>query len=498
MPLLFHYINDDGDRVPLLKIDGKDVSRRLISCHAEMTANNIKDPGKYDLVLSNVGGVFYGAFSPTVTSMVWGPGEVELFPKRRVFLQINNRKSNCRRAEDNTITIFSGEIQKVDVDEMYCRIEGSCSQGGWISGLVEDEDWGTPKYTNTQIVNTLLDRFEFGGVRHIFIPEDMNKPPEKNPNNNLVNLDLDTALNIVAQWSQCIYFLDENDEFWFIPPVHMRNAVSDLDGKVLRGSMARNGVGYANAVTVFGGSYFDPAWADGTEPMPHDAIVAHAKADETIIAQYGLVAAPALYYPDASKEDCIRIAKNLIAWYDQNRDVPQVKVVGEAPGIWTLVQYSAWNQKPPRIYCPDTTRPHNKTGSDYLSVIGPTTGLISRRIVDISVENGFTCTLEICRHFQEAGTWGKGGVWPSSDSAIIPYPGVTMLADGAVLLEEGLYNVVAEGGIESTAAAEEMPDAAMLVYNPDERKLMKVSLMERETDYRPDDGWYRVIVEVRY
>ena len=463
-PILKIYIDSLGSKYI-------DASKRLISCHAEMTANNIKDPGKYDLVLSNVGGVFYGAFAPNVTSMVWGQDQIELYPKRRVILQVNNQKRNCKTQQDNIITIFSGDIQKAEVDEMYCRIEGSCSQGGWVSGLVEDEDWFG--YTNSQIVNTLLDRFGFTNSRHIHIPGDMNIPPMKNPNANLVNLDLDTALNIVAQWSQCIYFLDEQDELWFIPPTTMRNAVSNLNGKVIRGTMARNGVGYANAVTVFGGAYPDHPYEDGTEPPSHEVIVAHAKADQTLIDQYGMVAAPALYYPDASPEEVKRVAKNLIAWYDQNRDVPQVKVVGVAPGIWTLVQYSPWNDRPPRINCP---------GDDYIHISGPTTGLISRRVVDISVENGFTCQLEICRNFQEAGTFGWGGVYPADDPGVNPYPGVTIIGDTA-LLDPSIYDGALQGAGDGA-------EGDVLVFDPATGEMRYVSPMDRRTNYNPGNGWY--------
>ena len=48
---------------PQVILDGEDVSRYFISCHCEMTANSTKDPGKYDLTLSNAGGRFLGMFA---------------------------------------------------------------------------------------------------------------------------------------------------------------------------------------------------------------------------------------------------------------------------------------------------------------------------------------------------------------------------------------------------------------------------------------------------
>jgi len=160
--------------------------------------------------------------------------------------------------------------------------------------------------------------------------------------------------------------------------------------------------------------------------------------------------------------------------------VPQVKVVGVAPGIWTLVQYSVWNNNAPRINCP---------GDDYIHIAGPTAGLVSRRVVDISVENGFTCTLEICRNFQEAGTFGWGGVYPTDDPDVNPYEGVSIIG-GDALVDPSVYDTAYGDGPDYTTAAGETPGSSVLVFSPSTGEMLYVSQMERRITYTPGNGWY--------
>lgn len=460
--------------IPRLTVDGFDASDRLISCHAEMTSNARKDPGKYDLVLSNIGGVFYGAFSPTITSNVLGPDEVELYPKRRVDLKIWNVKKNCKTEQGVTQQIFTGDIQRAECDEFYCRIEGSCTQGGWSTAMIEDEDWNGDDITT--IVNALLDRVGFPGVRHIVVPSESEQPPEMNPNANRVQMDFDTAMNIVAQWAQCIYFFDEADEFWFIPPQPMNGAIVDLDGKVLRGTMSRTAVGYCTAVRVFGGSNEPTAYSPASEVPSHEDIVVTVKADPTIIAQYGVLWAPALFYPSTDIDELERIGKNLLAWYDQYRDVPTVKAVGVAPGVMSLVSYSAWNNNPPPTNCPKIPRIH---------IEGPTTGIVTRRVIDISVENGYTCTLEVTRNYNMAGTWGGAqGVMP-----------LGTYDDGTVLLTPTDYDHLADEATWTANAAAD-PDNAVPMYNG--QHMMFVTPQEAADPTFTRTGWSPVQRSTEY
>ncbi len=311
--------------VPHLIIDGQDFSRYLLTTHCEQSANGSKDPGKYDLTLANVGGVFNGAFAPkpieqTETEQL---GNWDLAPKKKVSLQMIDIRQGCEEGEGNTVTIFSGEIQKAEADDVYCRIEGSCTEGGMTS-RIKPHTWptGTPI---TKIVNDLLD--DFGGIpaskRHIF--------PLNNKTDDITPelrdfLDFDTALYTVAWWANSIYFFDENDDFWFVPATDLRG-FQDLTGYIIRGSSASNMVGYANHVDVYGG-----APEDLSEIKTHKLIYAFAEAPDWEIQTYGIVKAPPVVNPNISQARAQEIAKKLLEWYRQYKDVPTIKVVGKAPG----------------------------------------------------------------------------------------------------------------------------------------------------------------------
>jgi len=381
---------------PQVILDGEDVSRYFISCHCEMTGNSSKDPGKYDLVLANPGGRFMGSFAPKnldtfekeQLELLNQPEGVSvdyhLAPKKKVSLKITMRGQGCESGS-RTITIFSGEIQKAEATETHLTIEGSCSEGGMTS-KIRPKVWATGT-SITQIVNDLLD--DFGGIpkskRHIHPYKDTTD--DMNPNLNKA-LDFDAALYEVSQWAQSIYFFDENDDFWFVPAINFRG-FSDLNGKIMRGSNASNMVGHCNVVHVYGGTIND----DGNiinERKTHWTIHATARAPDYDIKYHGLMEAPPVIVPDASQERCQEIANNLIEWYRQYQDVPTVKVSGVAPGLLSKVRYQPWNGSMPPVSC---------NGEEEI-VMGNIEGLVTRRVVDISAENGFTCQLDVTTNLQ--------------------------------------------------------------------------------------------------
>ena len=368
---------------PKLIIDGKDVSRYFISAHCEQTANSTKDPGKYDLVLANVGGRFTGAFAPKSIEARTEEelGNFAISPKRRVFLQVIVSKQGCEGNSSKTITICSGEIQKAEADELYLKIEGSCSEGG-MTARINPRIWatGTPI---TTIVNDLLDDFGYEGVRHILpfknSTDDVNPVLDK-------GIDFDTAMYEVSRWAESIYFFDENDEFWFCPATDFRG-FSNLTGSVLRGSNASNMVGYCNHVDVYGGTVDDGESVN--ERKTHNLIHAWAEAPEIEIQERGLMKAPPVILPNADQAKCQEVANNLLEWYRQYKDVPSVKVVGKAPGLLSKVAYRPWNGSLPPVKCDGVEEPE----------MWPVLGLVTRRIVDISAETGFVSSLDVTTNF---------------------------------------------------------------------------------------------------
>jgi len=397
--------------IPKLIIDGKDVSRYFISAHCEQTANSTKDPGKYDLVLANVGGKFTGAFAPrSLEQQVQEElGNFTIAPKRRVQLSITTKRMRCVAgsattyehyhdengmqiwymvphtehtvSQDVTTVIFSGEIQKAECDELYCKIEGSCSEGGMTS-RINPRIWptGTPI---TTIVNDLLDDFGYTGVRHILpfknSTDDVNPTLDK-------GIDFDTAMYEISCWAESIYFFDESDEFWFCPATDFRG-FSNLTGNILRGSNASNMVGYANRIDVYGGTIDDGE--NVNERKTHNLIHAWAEAPEIEIQEKGLMRAPPVILPNADQAKCQEVADNLLEWYRQYTDVPTVKVVGKAPGLLSKVAYRPWNGSLPPVKC---------DGAEEAEM-GAVLGLVTRRVVDISAETGFVSSLDVTTNF---------------------------------------------------------------------------------------------------
>ncbi|OPY55273.1 MAG: hypothetical protein A4E48_00127 [Methanosaeta sp. PtaU1.Bin060] len=376
---------------PILILDGQDVSRYFVSCHSEQTGNSSKDPGKYDLVLANVGGRFTGAFAPKNVQELneeemdllntEGPVNFRTAPKKKVSLKIRTTKQGCEGSSSREIQIFSGEIQKAEADELYLKIEGSCTEGGMTSRI-------NPRIYPKEIpistaVNDLLDDFGYTGARHVLPYNDefvdVNTELDR-------AIDFDTAMYYLSCLAQSIYFFDENDEFWFVPATDFRG-FSNLTGNVLRGSNATNMVGYCNHVDVFG------TLNDGEqvhERKTHNLIHAWAEPDnDWEIQSYGLLKAPPVVLPNADMKKCQEVADKLLEWYRQYKDVPTVKVAGKAPGLLSKVAYRPWNGSIPPIKCDGVEE----------AEMAPIMGLVTRRIVDISADGGFVSSLDVTTNF---------------------------------------------------------------------------------------------------
>ncbi len=402
---------------PILTIDGKDESRYFISCHAEMTANSAKDPNKYDLVLANPGGRYTGRFAPKnldelereeLEVMAGEPGQFK--PKKKVGLKIKVQKQGCEGTEENIIDIFSGEIQAAECDEIHCRIDGSCSQGGMTS-KIHPKIWNK-KTTITTIVNDLLDDFGYTGKRHIYPYK--NKVDDQNPTLDQA-LDFDAALYEVSQWAQSIYFFDERDEFWFCASTDLRG-FSVLRGNVMRGSNASNMVGHCNIVRVYGATV-----EDINERKTHQKIFAEARALDADIAHYGEMVAPPVFLPNADQKRCQEVADNLLEQYRQYKDTPTVKVSGVAPGLLSKVAYWPWNGSPPPVKCDGEEEPE----------MWPVLGLVVRRVVDISAEVGFTTMLDVATDFLSVNRPEKADGYDKAMNYYAMYP--QLLEDPGVL-----------------------------------------------------------------
>jgi len=408
---------------PIVTIDGTDVSQFFVASHSEQTVNASKDDNKYDLTLCNPGGRFLkaGMFAPrTYQQQTDIDTGAVLSPKHQVSLEVTLTKTGCESGS-NTITIYRGEIQDAQADELFVHIRGSCFQGGMTSRVHDpapaDTEASTDQsssatnliytkkdgWTITKIVEDLLTRFGVPEPWHIEPARD--KVEDMNTYVGMVQ-DFNGAFDHIAQISSSIWYFDENNEFWFTD-VTSREGFSDLDKVLLRGSNASNMVGYCNHVDVYGGTIDDgdpinERWTHETIHATDDwefHVVAEATENERIQdGNRGILTAPAVFLENASYEECKEVAEQLLKWYRQFKDVPTIKVVNKAPGLMAKVRYRPWNGNMPPVNCLGTEE----------TEIGFVYGLITKRIVDISAEGGFVATLDITTNFQGANRLDQG------------------------------------------------------------------------------------------
>ena len=89
----------------------------------------------------------------------------------------------------------------------------------------------------------------------------------------------------------------------------------------------------------------------GSESYDHNIIHAQSEASTLGLERYGVMKGPAVYLLNAPYEPCQKVADNLPQWFRQYRDVPSIKVVGEALGLLSKVSSLPWNGNPPPVNC---------------------------------------------------------------------------------------------------------------------------------------------------
>jgi len=364
-----------------LTIDGEDYHKLFMRSHSEQTTSASKDENKYDVTLANGGGSLFGKFKP----------------KSIIELSVDNIRATCEGTQTEHIHIFTGEVQKVSCDEEECHIEGSCPQGGMVSALREPRTW-TPGTTITECVKNLLRDF---GVTEIGVIQAANDVSTKHNPEVKMTEDFNTAIKTLADESGVNWFFDEHGKFWFVPGSYVR-AARDLTHHVLKGQTASNMMGVCTVVDVYGWSQYTPDTPESNN-FTHSQIHARKRADEAdiielmqgenMLVNYGVLLAPPIVVPNCDQKTCENIAKNMLLWYLQFKDVPQVKVEGCAPVVQSAVAYSPFNGRSPPISC---------NGSEDAIGVAPIKGLVIKRVVDISPDIGIECTMDISTNYMGA------------------------------------------------------------------------------------------------
>lgn len=359
-------------------IGGADYSKLFMSSHSEHTTNDSKDENKYDAVLANGGGSLFGKFKPM----------------DEMILAVDNVRATCEGTTTEHIHIFTGQVQKVTCDETECHISGSCKQGGMVSAVPKPFTWYSTA-TITEIVEDLV--FAYMGDIETHIHPANDKPTQHTPESGEA-LDFNTAIQMFADEAGCSWFFDEHGEFWFIPADYIRGN-RDLTNHVLQGQTASTMVGLCTIVDVYGASQATPDdprsnnpthWKVHSRIRADDPAIIEAMQGNDMIAGYGELYAPPITVPNCDQKTCDQIARNVLLWFLQFADVPQVKVEGIAPFVFTRVAYQPFNGQSPPISC--------DAGQDALAA-ATIMGTVTKRVVDISPDVGLECTLDVSTNY---------------------------------------------------------------------------------------------------
>lgn len=367
-----------------LTIGGVDFSHLFMRCHSEQTTNASKDENKYDITLANGGGQLFLPFKP----------------KDAIELNVINNRKTCEYDFPDSIHIFTGEVQKISVDELECHIEGSCMQGGMITTVSDPVTWSPGTTIETQVL-TLLDMFGYDTSKAYIDKANMNNISGKHTPDVRDAKDFNTAMKELGDEAGCNFFFDEFGVFYFVTPLFQRG-YRYLDGHVLKGQQASNMSGLCTIVDVYGWSYTTPE-NPASSNFAHQKIHARVRADdprvvtlmqgEDMIANYGEVLAPPIIRPNIDQPTADKLAYNAMLWFLQFKDVPQVKVEGIAPYLYSIVGYSPFNGENVPLAC-------ETEGVDL--DLGIVAGQVVKRVIEISPEIGLNCLLDLNVRWQAA------------------------------------------------------------------------------------------------
>ncbi|MCX8207525.1 MAG: hypothetical protein N3G75_06800 [Methanothrix sp.] len=347
-------------------IGGRDVSGDLISVHAEQALGMNSDPAKIDILLSNFGNRYTGAFLPR---------------QDQVNIVIYNVYMTCGQAlaTEAWTVIMRGQIQKVSYASDKVKIEATC-QLGTLSDAY-DQEFEKHYATIKEIVE------EIPG-HHLDPPRQIKVGPLKaNPTKQQqIHRGDRTFLDSLDQHAieaTAVYYTDpQSGQIVFRHPESTGDAI-DVDGYVMHQEDADNAVGRRNVVYVIGADKRLPADTPGSEIESHQIVMGKAEDSESI-AKFGRLVAPIVFRPYlTSDKDCETVAKNLLAYYSSFEDVARIKIFGKAPYPLQTVLYAIRsNVKGP--------------GCDGRYVSSATTSAIDRvirRVIDYS-KDGFYCIVE--------------------------------------------------------------------------------------------------------
>ncbi|MDH7597565.1 MAG: hypothetical protein QHG98_07510 [Methanothrix sp.] len=312
---------------PHLEIAGWDVSEYVKSIRAELCSDVPSEANKIDIELVNCRQQFYGAF----------------VPEDPISCSVTVTKDKCVTVETREWKWFEGHVQKVSVHEDICKIEASGTHGGFSGNLKKTYQYSAEELNVYRIVNDLLNDYGWTGGRVI---DTAVKHIPKNGMKFEAGSDYFNAFNRLQDLTGAIYFVDEDNTFYFIDPNKAARHAINLDGYLLRGTQDANIIGYRNVITVIGSSPHDPITDPDGAAIPsqsptHRYMKVGTKEE---LEENGVLYAPPVYLIGANAARCKQVAENLYIYYQDREDVCKPTVVSMIPPVASVVSYTPANR----------------------------------------------------------------------------------------------------------------------------------------------------------
>ena len=365
-----------------MSIGGIDVSKYIISIHADQSVDLTMSPSKIDIELMNSRLRFRDKFAPT----------------DRITCTVIEEFRTCDSVIPLPMKLFDGQVQLAYTDEIIAKIEASCDMGPMAGSLKENVTYKGTQSIEEIIKNLVGDRFGWPGGRdrvHVNVKK-MTYLPIKELTFKQ-GTDFLSALDELCSYTYSWYFADEHGDFWYQDPEAKTGAIN-LNGFVVKGDDRTNLQGYYNVVPAVGGSMHKPQ-EPGAEIQSHQPEIRYtAIASDDELQRNGILVAPPIYIPEADKETIKNAAENALYYYLQKSNVNKPKLWKIFPPLRALVSYSAFNAQPGKYGC---------SASEVDEPSDPIYGTVTHRVVDIN-SDGLTCDLEVATGIGASGNPASG------------------------------------------------------------------------------------------
>jgi len=414
--------------IPKMLIDGTDVSQYLVSIKADQgVSHDTAESQKFDVVLADPRGDFFqkwGKKSKIICDIEYVYDRVSFTGGKIVIERRGLPAFFATTGEDaadlmnggNVGTdwpLFRGELQDVKYSSDQIKINGSCKDATAAQ---------SPKEVLTKLNMAPEDLVDFAVKEFdmkwpdgkVYIDTEVKGVGKKHTFTIRSNLCGQDMMDYAANWAGAMWFTDERGDVIFCSPKGS-GLLFDLRGIVQFPEGAYNAIGYCNQVTVVGGNPEQTGTMPAGSPTATNMqeavglIYTTPKPSEEEIAKYGWIPAPIFCEPSlTTKEKIKEAAEKRLKYYKKNQDVCSIVCIGFSPPLRSYVLWDVnflWAETPSINFAPDIQiKPH------------PISGMVTRKVTNWSIANGFTCNLEVSTKVEKP----SGGVMSITPDPFVP------------------------------------------------------------------------------